>query len=321
MGHGVSFAYPVGSAAIVNPRVSIVVEWDNVLLAGSIRANAMLRTLAAEIQGCDLPCETLLCHNPVAVPNLELDVHGLPGIWRPVPVPGSRYYDLKNRGALEASGDIIVFLDSDVIPEPGWLKTLLEPFADPSVQVVAGHSYIDPGEVYSKAFALTWFFPLRTETRSIQPVSHFFANNVAFRRGTFLAHPFPTMDSTSRGACVQLAKDLAASGIIIWKTSAAQVAHPAPQPGRHFVLRALAQGRDRLHREQGWRASFLGSFARYCHNCGRGLVSTFRGRRQVHLAWTGVPAVLAICFSYYSLCFAGEVMTHLRLPAVRRIQI
>ena len=53
------------------------------------------------------------------------------------------------------------FLDSDVVPEPGWLDRLLDALAGPGVEVVAGGTYVEPVGLVGKTFALTWFFPLR----------------------------------------------------------------------------------------------------------------------------------------------------------------
>lgn len=58
---------------------------------------------------------------------------------------------------------MIVFLDSDVIPEEGWLAGLLRAFRNPAVQVVCGGTYISLEGLYSKTVALFWFFPLREE--------------------------------------------------------------------------------------------------------------------------------------------------------------
>jgi cellulose synthase/poly-beta-1,6-N-acetylglucosamine synthase-like glycosyltransferase len=43
-----------------------------------------------------------------------------------------------NTGARAAQGEIIVFTDSDCIPEPGWLRALVTPFADPEVVAAGG---------------------------------------------------------------------------------------------------------------------------------------------------------------------------------------
>jgi hypothetical protein len=65
---------------------------------------------------------------------------------RLVPVPGAEYYALKNAGAREVEGELLVFVDSDVVPDPGWLGDLLRPFDDETVGVVAGNSYLEPTE-------------------------------------------------------------------------------------------------------------------------------------------------------------------------------
>ncbi len=44
----------------------------------------------------------------------------------------------RNRGALEASGDILIFTDSDCCPEQGWVRGMSEAFRDESVGVAAG---------------------------------------------------------------------------------------------------------------------------------------------------------------------------------------
>src|SRR5688572_19196235 len=44
----------------------------------------------------------------------------------------------RNAGARLASGELLVFLDADCVPEPGCLAALLAPFADPRVAGVRG---------------------------------------------------------------------------------------------------------------------------------------------------------------------------------------
>jgi hypothetical protein len=305
----------------VTPDVSVIVEWENTALAGPERAHVALARLAREVTGSPRQVEVLICHDEDVPPDLSPDGTGLPAGWAIVRVPDSRYYELKNKGAAAAAGGIVVFLDSDAVPEPGWFEGLLAPFADPAVQVVAGHAFIQPDSLYSKAFALWWFFPLRSRPAPLTPVGHFFANNVAFRRPVFLKHPFLTAEGTSRGACVALASTLRRHGITIWKTTAAQVAHPAPRGWRHFALRALAQGRDRLARERGWRATMIGSVARLARHVAAGSVKTLRDRHEVGLSLAEVPAAWALCVAYFGICFAGEAATLAGVAAVRRIRI
>jgi hypothetical protein len=311
----------VERAGAMRPDVSVIVEWDNTALAGVDRARGVMARLADEVAASGRTVEVVICHDQDPPPEVPPRGPGLPPGWRALRVPDSRYYELKNHGAAEAAGDIVVFLDADAIPEPGWFENLLAPFAHSDVQVVAGHAYIQPDSLYSKAFALWWFFPLRAAPEPLRPVTHFFANNVAFRRATLLAHPFPSVDGTSRGACLALAAALGRAGITIWKTTLAQIAHPAPRGVRHFTTRALAQGRDRIARERGWRATPLGTLARLAGWLGAGIVRTFRGRRAVGLPVVGLPAALALCFAYYGLCSVGETAALLGVPAVRRLRV
>jgi len=44
----------------------------------------------------------------------------------------------RNRGALEARGEIILFTDDDCVPAPGWLAAMTGPFSDPHVVGVKG---------------------------------------------------------------------------------------------------------------------------------------------------------------------------------------
>jgi glycosyltransferase involved in cell wall biosynthesis len=44
----------------------------------------------------------------------------------------------RNRGAAQASGDVIAFIDADCIAQPNWLTVLAERFADPAVTIVGG---------------------------------------------------------------------------------------------------------------------------------------------------------------------------------------
>ncbi len=44
----------------------------------------------------------------------------------------------RNTAVEHASGEVLVFLDDDAVPGPGWLRSLLDPFSDGTVAVVGG---------------------------------------------------------------------------------------------------------------------------------------------------------------------------------------
>lgn len=92
-----------------------------------------LESIAAE---CDGSRDVIVVDNGPD-PETEAVVRRFPHVRYIVePVPGlSR---ARNTAIREARGDVVVFVDDDVRPEPGWLDPILRAFSDPSVGVVCG---------------------------------------------------------------------------------------------------------------------------------------------------------------------------------------
>jgi hypothetical protein len=281
----------------------------NVLLSEQARARAVLAELhrqagellnessegrtIANIQG---PLELLVMFDPTRAGEeavREAVAECIPAEsaairWQLVAAPEASYYTMKNLGALQTSGEIVVLLDSDVIPEEGWLLALVNSLADERVQVVGGNTYVKPISFYTRTMALTWFFPLRAATPLLRTTQAFYANNVAFRRRTLLAFPFPDSEEQSRGACEQVARRMIAAGIQPYLNTAAQVEHPPPNGLAHFLLRGAAEGRDQLldcrqHRDPG-KASLLRSLFRALKRWSRAVRRLVRYRK----AWASV---------------------------------
>ena len=239
--------------------------------------------------------------------------------------PGLGYCELKNEGAKRASGDIVVFLDSDVIPEPDWLDQLVRSFLDPGVQVVGGTSYIEPVSLYTRAFALTWFFPLRTPDGPLQTTPYFVANNVAGRREFLARYPFPD-DPRFRGQGSTLADTLAAEGIPIYENPNARVSHPPPNGVSHFVHRALCEGHDLIIKERlrGRSAPVsLGRNVRLSYWALRKMAAEIREsiwsqRERVGLSAAAAPFAFGIALLYYTTRAVGEILTRIDPGIVRR---
>src|SRR5262249_54528684 len=157
--------------------------------------------------------------------------------------PGKRYYEQKNAGACLAQGEILIFLDSDVVPDEGWLDGLLAALDDPNVDVVGGETYHATDTLHDRLFAAFWVFPPRRPSRGVYRYRNFYANNLAVRREVFLANPFPDADAY-RGQCAELAKCLRSKGIAIYRQGDSTVSHPPPLGARTFVVRALCRGYD-----------------------------------------------------------------------------
>ncbi|YAF97975.1 MAG: glycosyltransferase family 2 protein [Nodularia sp. CChRGM 3473] len=54
-------------------------------------------------------------------------------------------YAARNRGIRAAVGEIVAFTDADCHPQPQWLSSLIQPFIDPDVVIVAGEIAALPG--------------------------------------------------------------------------------------------------------------------------------------------------------------------------------
>jgi hypothetical protein len=310
--------------------LSIVIEWENAGRIGASRAHRMLAELHAQLlelqSGRPVNCEIIVPHDPEkvarAIPAEAMravtDGAAWPAELRFVEIAGGDYYQQKNAGAALARGDLLLFVDSDVVPESGWLQSLIQAFASPGIDVVGGNTFVEPEGFYAKAVALLWFFPLRSNHSGIVATSNFYANNVAFRRATFERHNFPS-SGQFRGQCAALAEDLTRSGHHIWLSHDAQVAHPPPAGLGAFLLRALWNGHDdcisarfgrRNHLAGGLRsigARFLGA-----------LIRIRRDRARVGLGPTGAIAAMGVAALYYCLDLMGFLATLVAPGLVRR---
>ena len=317
---------------------SVIIEWENVRLSELDRCRRMLRALAAQIAELHTPAvatrlelglrplvaefEIIVLYNDAAIDGADVErvvsaeIPSTPHCtWRLVPASGEGYYAQKNFGAMRAMGDILVYIDSDVVPEPGWLANMLAPMNDPKCQVVAGHAYLDPERLVGRTFALVWFFPLRSDIARLETTSWFFANCVAFRRECFLAHPYVLIAGSARGACTQLAAELTAAGIPILLNTAAQVSHPAPNGLRHLFLRGLAQGRDELLKSRLRNCTGLASLA---HSVAwiskwelRAMRKIILNHQRVGMPLWQVPAAMLVATIYWLLFPIGDIATRL----------
>lgn len=336
---------PQEGSSVEAPQLTVIIEWENVRLSEIGRAKTMLRNLVEQIHQLrtavpgtgDHPFLVGRSPRQVEVVVLyndeEIDGQAVESIvttlvprdssdfeLRIVPASGLHYYELKNFGARMAQGDLVVFLDSDVIPQPNWLANLVGSFADPEIQVVGGESYIDSEDLVGKTFALFWFFDRRSTVGGLFKKQHFWANNVAFRKETLLRHPFPEMGGgVNRGSCSELARILNREGIEIHRHSGAQVSHPAPNGFRHIVTRAIAEGRDRafyMHSDPR-ELSRLHSLQRLGSHL-KSLGTIVQERKSVGLPAWQLPLALGLCATYQLLQFYGEVRTRANPDVMRR---
>ncbi len=317
---------------MISPTVSIVMEWENVQFSESSRVGRVLAALAEQVDGlvtsgqrgelAELPVELLVLFNPDT--DDGVDVARTIGravarctslVVRVEPVPGLAYFEMKNRGAELARGTLVLFLDSDVIPQPGWLATMLHSLKDPQVQVVASRAYVRPDSLYSKTVALTWLFDLPPQASELRAADRVHANAIGFRRAVLLAHPYPSTPGQSRGAGWDQFQALRAAGITVYEHTGARVEHPPPHGLANYWRRAVQQGNDD-------HLSLLRHDARKRPGLGRGLPRGVRcamrkwtsamGKLWRHSASVGLgplefPAAVGLASIYYLGYFLGHL--------------
>ncbi|XGV98928.1 MAG: glycosyltransferase family 2 protein [Leptolyngbya sp. BL-A-14] len=165
--------------------------------------------------------------------------------------PETTYYKAKMLGAAIATGQIVVYCDSDCTYEPHWLRSLLQPFAEqPDIQVVAGETTTRGVGFYGTAMALTYIFPQYSGEKALAPTGQYFLNNVAFQREFLLKQPIPTALPLYRGNCVVHANNLRQQGYTIWRQPQARATHAPPSDRSHFFWRFLLIGHDYYWQQQ-----------------------------------------------------------------------
>lgn len=303
------------------PSFSVVVEWENVRLSEAVLAQQMLAELArqtAELaEQTSPPPEMLLMYSrdafdPAPVQAMLAAAFGPehPVQPRMVPTEGLEYYTQKNAGARAAAREVVVFLDSDVVPEPGWLAGLMQAMRDPEVAVVGGSTHVTPKGIYGKAFSLFWFFPPRDAgAEGLRKREMFFANNVAFRRDLFLSTGFPDTGQL-RGQCCVLAQQLRHDGVDIYHNAGSRVAHPPPNGLVHFVRRGLSAGHDYAVELPAGSPVLRSAYWRLRASLKDSARRIQEGRQSVGLSQPGAAAAIGIAATYHLLTFAGELVTH-----------
>jgi glycosyltransferase involved in cell wall biosynthesis len=313
-----------------SPAVSIVLEWDNPRYTDGTRARAMLRRLGDQVRETRIDGELLVVYDELEVERRIVEQvaegfrerAGSDFPIKAIPTRGLRYYDLKNEGARHSIGEIILFVDSDVLPENGWLAAMVGSFADPAVKVVNGLTYVELETIHGRGFGLHWYmFPPRPDDGPMFLEDGMWANSVAFRRHVFERFPYPENRERFRGQCGMLSEILAANGIHIWQNPSARVAHPAP-PAKKFLQWTLCNGHDQyirlLRMGDPKKYSTRALVAQWMRNIKHSTLKVFRGRSRVGLPVWAVPLTLVIAYAYYTLVALGGFVARWKPDLLRK---
>lgn len=319
------------SPAVSTVAYSVVIEWENVKLAESARASEMLRRLSKQMSALARRGRRgevlMICDGEDPRANHELahmlrNTFGASAANVQVLTIAGKYYEKKNRGASSARGPIVLFLDSDVVPEDHWLERMISSFDHEEVQVVGGTTYLDPTSLYTKAFAAFWFFPPRSEEEVLEPAQLLFANNIAFRRKLILENPLPDLPDFrgQLGTLIRKLRGDGESGIYVHR--GARCSHPAPNGFVHFVRRAMCEGHDnviRTQRETGqssvpWTSSYPSVRALL----GREFRAIHERAKVLELGVTTVATAQVLALAYAAITAMGEAATRVNPAWVRR---
>jgi len=297
---------------------SIVLEWETVETGGVERAvrglSEINRQTAALKHELSTPAEVIVCYERRVISDEELhsvfDQAAGSGGWacpiRFISVaPNTHYYEKKNIGARASVNDIIIFIDTDLIPDPDWLRGFLTAFNDWSLSVLLGATHLDHVSAYEMAVALFWIFPPATHGRGIQPLHRYSSNNLAFRRAVFLKFPFPTRP-TYRGQCGELGQTLLGVGIPILEHTDSRATHPPPAGLSGFVHRSWSAGRDEHFYSGLSQKNSLTTWSHQLFHDYRVVAQRIRERSKVlRPSFQAVVLGWLLGWAYYSIKSAG----------------
>jgi len=116
-------------------KITFVLEWENAILSELDRTSELLTQIHLQSNTQhQAQFELLILHNSEQVPEEfisdflrnVLDEKNLPEMeeTRVLDVKDAHYFQLKNEGLRHAKGETVIILDSDIIPQAGWLEAL-----------------------------------------------------------------------------------------------------------------------------------------------------------------------------------------------------
>lgn len=320
--------------------VSVVVEWENVAISDSQRVTLALRTLAQQIEGLEAlagtggrysflrriryPIEVVVVFNEqLSLDDVKTRIHeamaphGNRISLHFHATPERRYYELKNAGGERSRGDLLVYLDSDVVPQPSWLGKLLCSFEDASVNIVGSGCYVEHRTTYQKSYAAIKFELPEADTSIALDYDHVHANSIAFRRWAFDRFRFPPSGHYHKLSIKYLFQRWRQEGFPVHVNFDARAEHPAPLP-RNFLKRAFLHGRDEMllrqdgfYREPDARAAAstpLWTSTEWKLASGK-LSRILRLRTRWRIRRRELPFVLMFASGYYGAMLAGYLVT------------
>lgn len=227
-----------------SPSFSVILESANLSVAELENLQNTLLSLADDAMIQQAKEVLLMDSGDVPEEVMKKSLASFPWL-QAVPMPaGTGYEELKMAGARLATGEIIVIADGDCVYQKGWLRNLLEPFSDPAVDVVGGHTEIRSTNAYGLGVKIAFSFAgSDQENQAPYKTDRYHMNNVAFRKSVLERVPIPCRLSCYRMTGIHAAR-LRAAGCTIMRQPSARAIHSPPNGLVHFIWRFLLFGHD-----------------------------------------------------------------------------
>lgn len=306
-------------------KITFVLEWENAILSELERTSELLTQIHLQSNTQkQAQFELLILHNSEQVSEEfisdflrnVLNEKNLPEMeeTRVLDVKDAHYFQLKNEGVRHAKGETVIILDSDIIPQAGWLEALLNAHQKYPEAIIAGATHIDYSDFIGKCFALAWFFPAPSDRSDMESANLIFSNNFICKKQLLIDNPYPKMaEGVTRGADTLLWKDLERKGVKLFICHQAKASHPAPNGWEHFFNRALAEGRDDYLRlfERDFQVGNpeFRFFKIYLLRSKNTIVRIWKNRAKVNLSLWQVPFATITMLTYYLFYLIGGIIT------------
>ena len=230
------------------PTFSLVLETENLGMAGIGDLQDTLESLQKQTYSVSYAKEVLIiAAGHISQDTLSFLAEKYPWVTVHRVDEKLEYVESKQRGAKIVTGDVVIFVDSDVVYESTWLENILYGFiAAPGAIIITGETRIRGKSLYSMAIQLSWMMNIVCKSSYPKHVSHFHLNNFAIKRLVFIKVPIFLKLPIYRAHTVEVKKWLLNHGYGVVRVPHARGYHLAPGNLADWWYRMLVFGADAI---------------------------------------------------------------------------
>jgi glycosyltransferase involved in cell wall biosynthesis len=247
-----SYAPTLEKVKSSNLSFSLVLETENLGQAGMDDLRDTLESLRMQTYPITDACEVLvIAAGHVSDEALEFLRVEYPWVKVHRVEHPLEYLESKKYGAEIATGDIVVYADSDVTYQDSWLLNLLYGFiVAPGATIVMGDTRVRGSSVYDIAMQIVWMLDVLPAISSTRATFHFDLNNFAIKRFVMCDAPIFTGLPLYRAHTVEMRKQLFDRGYSAVRVPNARGLHLAPETFMDWFSRCMIQGADAVAKSE-----------------------------------------------------------------------